>query len=109
MLLLTLSVQTKTKSWQQSRLFVKLVDSIAPSYVMSVTSLTTGRRQLISVARRPKFRPKSSKRAEEKKLAGRIHGRNLAECYQKWQKGGRKKFSKEILNFTVMTNTQRQR
>jgi hypothetical protein len=36
MLLLTLSVQTKTKSWQQSRLFVKLVDSIAPSYVMTV-------------------------------------------------------------------------
>jgi hypothetical protein len=36
MLLLALSVQTKTKSWQQSRLFVKLVDFIAPSYVMTV-------------------------------------------------------------------------
>jgi hypothetical protein len=61
-----------------------------------------------NAARWPKFRPKSSKGAEEKKLARRIHGRNLAECYQKWQKRGPRKLS-NVLYFTVMINTQRQR
>jgi hypothetical protein len=45
----------------------------------------------------------------KRKLAGRIHGRNLAKCYQKWQKRGQRKFSKEILSFTEMTKTQKQR
>ncbi len=61
-----------------------------------------------SVARWSKFRPKSSKGAEKKKLDRRIHGWNLAKCSQKWQKRGWRKFSKEILFSTVMTNTQRQ-
>jgi hypothetical protein len=43
---------------------------------------------------------------EKKELAGRIHGRILAEFYQKYQKRGQRKFSKEIPYFTVMTNIQ---
>jgi hypothetical protein len=52
--------------------------------------------------------PKSSKGAGGKKLAGRICGRILAEFCQKWQKRGRRELSKEVPNFSVMTNSQRQ-
>jgi hypothetical protein len=46
-----------------------------------------------------------SKGVRKKKLAGRICGRIL----QKRQKRGRSKFCKEVLYFSVMKNTQRQR
>jgi hypothetical protein len=48
---------------------------------------------------------KKLKRGRRKiKLAGRICGRILAEFYLKWQKMGRKVFSKEIPYLTVLTH-----
>jgi hypothetical protein len=42
---------------------------------------------------------KAQKGPQKKKLAERICGRILAEFNQKWQKRGRRKFSKEIPYF----------
>jgi hypothetical protein len=48
----------------------------------------------------PGNRPKSSKGPGEKKLAGRICGRNLAEfCQKRQKKRGRRKMSKEVPYF----------
>ncbi len=58
--------------------------------------------QLDSVARWPKFWPKSSKGAGEKiKLAGRICGRIFVEFYQMKQKRGWIIFSKEVPYLTA--------
>jgi hypothetical protein len=53
-----------------------------------------------SVARCQKFRPKSSKgAAEKKKLAERICGQIWLNLTKKWQKRGRRNFSKEVPYF----------
>jgi hypothetical protein len=57
-----------------------------------------------SVARWPKFWAKSSKRAGEK-VAERIRGRILTNLQERI----RRKFSKGVPYFPVMTDTQRQR
>jgi hypothetical protein len=63
----------------------------------------------MSVARWPKFRPKSFKWSGKKELAGRVRGRILPEFYQNWQKRSQRKFSEEVPYFAVLTKTQRQR
>ncbi len=55
---------------------------------------------LISLAGWPEFRPKKAQKGL---------GKKLAEFYQKWQKRNNRKFSKEVLYFTVTTNTQRRK
>ncbi len=42
---------------------------------------------------------KAQKGPQNKKLAERICGRNLADFTKKWQKRGRRKFSKEVPYF----------
>jgi hypothetical protein len=71
--------------------FLYICVKLACTAVELVGVYTDG--SLSSIARWPKFRPKSSKGAGGKiTLARRICDRTLAEFYQKWQKGSEEYF-----------------
>ncbi len=64
------------------------------------------RYHVASVARWPKFRPKSSKGAEKEKIWPE---ELVAEFWPNFTKRGRTKFWLKIPHFTLIRNTQRQR